>query len=187
VVVLPSWRPDLFHTIAGALWRSGVADDAPATKEADLVDGWMSGDLHYASDDMAPDGSEICLIGSLEKGSLAHCTLRAGAYSAPVRHRTVHEIWYVTEGHGDLWRAPPTGQRSVVSLWPGTGADIPTNTPFQFRATGIGPLRIVLLTMPRWPGPHEAIPEPVGRWPLATGGRSVNVEHLGTIPLLRES
>jgi hypothetical protein len=30
--------------------------------------------------------------------------------------------------------------------------------------TGLDPLQMALLTMPRWPGPEEAIPEPHGRW-----------------------
>ena len=171
LVVLPSWRTELFSTVADGLWRPGVDDDVPPTEEADLVDGWMSGDLHYVRDDVAPNGSEIRLLGSHEKkGSLAHCTLRAGACSVPVRHRTVHEIWYVTEGHGELWRTSPNADESVVLLWPGVGVDIPTGTSFQFRATGAGPLGLVVLTMPSWPGRSEAIPEPVGRWNLATGG-----------------
>ncbi len=121
-------------------------------------------------DQVSPGGgAEIRQLGSMEKGSLVHCTLRGGTCSAPVRHRTVHEIWYVVEGHGELWRAASLTGESVVPLWPGMGADIPPDTAFQFRATGVGPLRLVLLTMPSRPGSSEAIREPEGRWPPATG------------------
>jgi mannose-6-phosphate isomerase-like protein (cupin superfamily) len=168
VVVLPSWRADLFHTIPDGRWPPGVDDETPPTRADELVDGWMSGDLPDVPDYLAPDGSEIRLLGSLVKGNLTHCTLRGGTCSAPVRHRTVHEIWYVLEGHGELWRKLPDGQEEVVSLWPGIGVEIPTHTSFQFRATGADALRMILLTMPRWPGSTEAVLERVGRWPAST-------------------
>lgn len=163
VAVMPSWRAELFHIGEEGVWSPGVDDPMPRTDPAALVDGWMSGDLHYAPDDIAPDSSEIRLLGALEKGGLAHCTLRPGECSGAVRHRTVHEIWYVLEGHGELWRAAPDGQEEIALLWPGVGIDIPVGTSFQFRCTGIGPLRLVLLTMPRWPGPSEAQTVP-GQW-----------------------
>lgn len=46
-------------------------------------------------DYLAPDGSEIRLLVSGEHGGFAHCVLPAGRMSAPVRHRTVEELWYV--------------------------------------------------------------------------------------------
>jgi mannose-6-phosphate isomerase-like protein (cupin superfamily) len=169
VVVLPSWRPELFHTIPDGRWPPGVDKGTPPTRADELVDGWMSGDLPDAPDYLAPNGSEIRLLGSLVKGNLTQCTLRGGACSAPVRHRTVHEIWDVLEGYGELWRKPPGGlEGGVVSLWPGIGVEIPTETSFQFRATGADPLRMVLLTMPSWPGATEAILERVGRWSGST-------------------
>jgi len=58
----------------------------------------MSGDLNAASDCLARDGSEIRLLCGTDRGSLAHCTLHPGSCSSPVRHPTVHEIWYVVEG-----------------------------------------------------------------------------------------
>jgi len=164
VVVLPRWRPELFHIVEDGPWRPGADDRVPPKEGPDLVDGWLSGDLPDAYDYLAPDGSEIRLLGTFDKGSLAHCTLQAGACSVPVRHRSVHEIWYVTEGHGEIWRASPGAAESVDLLWPGVGVDIARGTLFQFRATGAGPLELVILTMPRWPGASEATAELTGRW-----------------------
>jgi mannose-6-phosphate isomerase-like protein (cupin superfamily) len=163
VVVLPTWRPELFHTVDEAIWPPGD-DVMPPTPREDMIDDWLSGDLHVLPDDTAPDGSEIRLLGSFEKGSLAHCALHAGCRSVPTKHRTVHEIWYTIEGHGELWRSPPDDDPSVVRLSPGVGVDIPVGTEFQFQATGTGPLRIILLTMPRWPGRSEAMEVSDGRW-----------------------
>ena len=116
VAVLPSWEPELFHTVDDGVWVPGSNDEAVPSEPSTLVDGWMSGDLHYGYDDLAPDGSDIRLLGAFDKGSLAHCTLNAGQRSTPMRHRTVHEIWYVQEGHGELWRASPDSGESVVPL-----------------------------------------------------------------------
>ena len=70
----------------------------------------------------------------------------------------------VPKGHGELWRSHPDSGESVAPLWPGVSADIPTGAAFQFRSTGVGPLKLVLLTMPRWPGPDEAVPAGPGHW-----------------------
>lgn len=157
VCVLPSWTPDLFHTLPTGRWPAGTDDNTPPTPWTDLVDGWRSGDLPQSYDAIAPDGSEIRLLGAFADGSLSHCTLRTGARSTAVRHRTVHEIWYVVDGFGEIWRRGTDGQEEVTRLAAGTGVDIPVGTSFQFRATGVDPLRIVILTMPRWPGDDEAM------------------------------
>jgi mannose-6-phosphate isomerase-like protein (cupin superfamily) len=162
VVVLPSWRPELFHIVDAGPWTS--LDRDTRTPWEELSGDWFSGDKHHAPDSVAPDGSEIRLLGGVEKGSLGHCTLRQGTTSRPVRHRTVHELWYVIGGHGELWRADPAGEERVDLLWPGVGVDIPTGCAFQFRVTGCEPLEMVLLTMPRWPGANEALPVTDGRW-----------------------
>ena len=164
VVVMPSWQPDLFHVVAGGPWVAETQQILPPTPYDEIVDGWMAGDLHAGSDDIAPDGSEIRLLFSAATGSLVHCTLNAGTTSAPVRHQTVYEIWYVEEGHGEFWTQSPDGGENVVLLRPGLSVDIPTGTAFQFRSTGIGPLRLVLLTMPSWPGPQEAVSVTPGHW-----------------------
>ncbi|MBV6697724.1 cupin domain-containing protein [Kitasatospora aureofaciens] len=91
--------------------------------------------------------------------------LKPGAVTRAVSHATVQELWYVTEGSGQLWRRQ--GDREeTVRLAPGTAASIPLGAAFQFRADedGDGPLRIVAVTMPPWPGTDaEARPEQ-GPW-----------------------
>ena len=150
VVVLPGWAPELFHTVPDGLWSATAHDQAPPTPEADLVDGWMSGDLPGPFDDSASESLEIRRLGGFKRGSLAHCTLHAGTSSKPVSDSTVHEIWYVTEGHGELWRADD-GEVTTALLWPGIGFDIPADTSFQLRATGVGALGAVRLRMPTIP------------------------------------
>ena len=104
---------------------------------------------------LAPDGSEIRPLLELAGGSMAHCTLPPGAVALAVRHATVEELWYVLEGTGEVARRQ--GEREeVVAVGPGACLSIPLGTSFQFRATGEGPLRLVLVTMPPWPGEHEA-------------------------------
>jgi mannose-6-phosphate isomerase-like protein (cupin superfamily) len=164
VVVLPSWRPELFHITDGGRWLPGLTNGAPPTGQAERDDSWLATDLPNAPDYWAPDGSEIRLLGSFERGGLAHCTLPAGFASAPVRHQTVHESWFVLEGYGELWRATTDGEEAVVTLWPGVGVEIATGTAFQFRTTGANSLRIAILTMPQWPGPSEAVPVRSGAW-----------------------
>lgn len=51
---------------------------------------------------LAPDGSEIRLLHSMNGGGLVHCTLPAGRVSKPVYHRTIEEIWFFLGGQGQL-------------------------------------------------------------------------------------
>jgi mannose-6-phosphate isomerase-like protein (cupin superfamily) len=107
-------------------------------------------------DCLAPDGSEIRLLLALAGGSAVHCTLAAGGISRAVRHRTVEEIWFVLDGRGQVWRK--LGDRETVAdLGPGTALTLPLGTHFQFRAAAETPLRILIVTMPPWPGDDEAI------------------------------
>ena len=71
----------------------------------------------------------------------------------PVRHRTVDELWFVTEGHGEMWLLGP-GEVSAepAPIGPGSSLSIPVGTTFQFRNTGSVPLFAVGVTMPPWPG-----------------------------------
>lgn len=105
---------------------------------------------------LAPDGSEIRLLPRLAGGSMVHCTLPPDAVSLAVTHRTVDELWYVLAGTGELWRRQ--GEREeIVPLAPHTAHSIPLGTHFQFRNPGAEPLRLVIVTMPPWPGPDEAV------------------------------
>ncbi len=130
----------------------------------------MNQDIDYTQlpkdyDTLAPDGSEIRLLTQATRGSMVHCTLQPGEVSAPVAHRTVEEVWYCLSGAGQVWRRQGDSER-VVDVGPGASLAIPVGAHFQFKATGDTPLRFIIVTMPPWPGAHEAYPVP-GRWPVA--------------------
>lgn len=132
------------------------AEDSAAT--------FVTKQLGEAYDVLAPDTSEIRLLVSTSRGSLAHGTLPAGRVSLAVTHRTVEEIWYVTGGRGEVWRKH--GDREmVVDVAPGTALTIPTGVQFQFRTAGPEPLRFIMCTMPPWPGEQEAVRVP-DHWPV---------------------
>jgi len=122
------------------------------------------GKLSAPPDAIAPDGSEIRLAGQVRGGSMVHCTLPPGQVTQAVRHRTVEELWLITEGQGEVWRKADGGTGAVTPVQAGTWLTIPLGTHFQFRNTGVEPLVIVIATLPPWPGPEEA--EVVeNRWP----------------------
>lgn len=115
-------------------------------------------------DARAPDGSEIRLLVSGERGSMVHCTLPAGATSLAVRHRTVEEVWCVLGGRGEVWRRLGT-EECVLPVEPGVSLTIPLGAHFQFRTTGPEPLEVLIVTMPPWPGEDEAVRVP-DHWPV---------------------
>jgi mannose-6-phosphate isomerase-like protein (cupin superfamily) len=121
--------------------------------------------LNAGADAIAPDGSEVRLLGATASGSMAHFRLAPGAVSQAVAHRTVEEIWYVVAGRGRLWRRLGE-QENVTALEPGVSATIPLAAHFQFRNDGAGPLDIVAVTLPPWPGQAEAYAV-AGIWPPA--------------------
>ena len=107
------------------------------------------------SDAIAPDGSEVRLLGSLPRGSMAAFRLAPLAVSKAVTHRTVEEIWYFTAGYGRMWRK--LGDREeITEVAPGVSITIPKGTQFQFRCDGGEALDAVAVTMPPWPGADEA-------------------------------
>ena len=108
------------------------------------------------ADALAPDGSEIRLLGAVRGGSVVHCTLPPSRTSLAVRHRTVEEIWYVLGGRGQVWRRQGT-REEVVDVEPGVALTIPLGVHFQFRTVGSEPLRFVIVTIPPWPGAEEAV------------------------------
>ena len=116
---------------------------------------------------LAPDGSEIRELGAVKGGSLVHCVLPPGGISRAVVHSTVDEVWYVVQGRGEVWRANEN-EDSVVDVAPGVALSIEKGCRFQFRNTGDDDLCILIVTMPPWPGAHEARPA-TGRWPAAGG------------------
>jgi mannose-6-phosphate isomerase-like protein (cupin superfamily) len=122
-------------------------------------------------DALAPDGSDVRLLLTLPgHGSLAHFQLAEGATSMAVRHRTVQEVWYFLAGRGEMWRRN-AAREETVTVGPGDCLTIPLGTTFQFRSLGPGPLQVIGVTMPPWPGPDEAVLED-GPWTptIGTGG-----------------
>lgn len=144
-------------------------DEQPADSTAAFDTKQLGGEY----DVLAPDTSEIRLLVSTTRGSLAHGTLPPGRVSLAMAHWTVEEVWYVTEGRGQVWRKQG-GRETVVDVKPGTALTIPTGAHFQFRVTGPEPLRFVMCTMPPWPGEQEAARVP-DHWPVTvtdeSGGR----------------
>jgi mannose-6-phosphate isomerase-like protein (cupin superfamily) len=113
-------------------------------------------------DVLAPDGSEVKILASTARGSMAHFTLPKGQVSQAVAHRTVEEIWYIISGKGEMWRKSES-EETIVLLTAGLSLTIPTGTHFQFRNTGEAPLQAVAVTMPPWPGMNEAYTV-IGKW-----------------------
>jgi mannose-6-phosphate isomerase-like protein (cupin superfamily) len=112
--------------------------------------------LPVEPDVSAPDGSDVRILLSLARGSMAHFTLKPGQISRAIQHRSVDEIWYITAGKGEMWRRAQDAEE-VSKLIPGISLTIPAGTQFQFRATGKVPLEAVAITMPPWPGEQEAV------------------------------
>ena len=112
--------------------------------------------------ELAPDGSEIRPLVKLKGGSYVHCTLQSKRTSFPVSHRTVDEMWYFIGGKGKVWRKLGEHEEEV-EVGPGFCITIPQGTHFQFQNTGSEPLRFLIVTMPPWPGNHEAV-RVKGRW-----------------------
>jgi mannose-6-phosphate isomerase-like protein (cupin superfamily) len=106
-------------------------------------------------DVLAPDGSEVRILASTSRGSMAHFTLPPGQVSLTVAHHTVEEIWYIISGTGQMWRKNSDGE-TIVDLSTGLSLTIPVATHFQFRNDGVEPLKAVAITMPPWPGMEEA-------------------------------
>ncbi|HXJ64866.1 MAG TPA: cupin domain-containing protein [Actinomycetota bacterium] len=119
--------------------------------------------LPGSPDVVAPDGSDVRVLLTLEGGGMAHFELAPGRTSRAVAHRTVAELWYVLAGHGEMWRRQAE-REEIVPMEPGVCLSIPTGTRFQFRSIGNTGLSVLGVTMPPWPGPDEAF-EVDGIWP----------------------
>lgn len=107
------------------------------------------------ADAVAPDGSEVRLLATATRGSMAQFTLPPGAISKPVAHHSVEEVWLVMAGRGRMWRKRGDSEETV-ELSPGVSLVIPAGASFQFRNDGDVPLECVGTTMPPWPGMEEA-------------------------------
>ncbi len=136
---------------------SGTESQLPLSRRADQPDVY------------APDGSEIRLLTDARHGavkaSVVEVTLPAGQVSRPVYHRTVEEIWYILEGHGQVWRCPAGTDAASVAPQDVSAGDalvIPTGWRFQFAAGPHAALRFLCHTTPPWPGEDEAVPAETG-------------------------
>ena len=114
-------------------------------------------------DATAPDGSDVRLLVTSPRGSMAHIELAPGEVSEAMMHNTVEELWFITAGEGEMWRK--LGElEEVTQLHPGLSLSIPIGTHFQFRNTNEeDPLEAVAVTMPPWPGDNEAVAVK-GKW-----------------------
>lgn len=119
--------------------------------------------LGAAADATAPDGSEVRLLVTAARGSMAHFTLGPGQVSRAVAHRSVEEVWFFIHGLGRMWRSLGDDE-SILEVKAGLSINIPPGTSFQFRCDSAGPLQAVGVTMPPWPGMDEAY-EVKGLWP----------------------
>jgi mannose-6-phosphate isomerase-like protein (cupin superfamily) len=112
--------------------------------------------LRDLPDAIAPDGSEVRILCSTGRGSLAHFTLPPHAVSKAMVHRTVEEVWYFLSGRGQIWRRF-LEHEEIVDVGPRVSITIPVGAHFQFRSVSHEPLTAVGTTMPPWPGEGEAV------------------------------
>lgn len=179
VAVMPQWRRQYHHIDIDQHWFDGSSrsmveqgNPAPGSHTVHYYD--VATKPSYA----APDGSLIYLLGDEESGGLAECVLPPASATVPIHHRTVEELWYVISGDGEISRREGTLPPELTKLAAGTCIDIGQRITFQFRNIGVElPLRMLLLTMPRWPGPDEAVAVPA----LATWDFSVRASQTNTI------
>ena len=118
--------------------------------------------LGEAPTEPAPDGSRVSVLLRLDTLSTVHVVLPPGQVSRAVVHRRVSEVWYITQGLGQMWRELD-GQEDTLSLEPGVSLSLPVGTRFQFRAAPDQALCALCITTPPWPGGDEAMPAP-GPW-----------------------
>ena len=106
-------------------------------------------------DAIAPDGSEVRLLCSGSRGSMAHFSLPSGQVSRAVAHHSIEEVWYFLAGRGRFWRKRGMDQ-DIVHVSEGVSVSIPPGTHFQFRNDGDEALAAVGVSMPPWSGEGEA-------------------------------
>ena len=104
---------------------------------------------------VAPDGMDVRILLGTTGGSMAHFELGPGEVTTAIGHRTVDEIWFFLGGAGELWRSEDDDSE-VLAVEQGMCISILAGTRFQMRCAGDGPLSVVSVTMPPWPGDGEA-------------------------------
>ena len=133
------------------------------SKVISQVSGFITRTINAQPDAIAPDGSEVRLLATAARGSMAHFMLPPGKISKAVAHKTVEEVWYFVAGQGRMWRRLG-GAEEVIEINPGVSISIPVGAHFQFRCDGDVALEAIGVTMPPWPGMAEAF-EVAGIWP----------------------
>lgn len=113
--------------------------------------------LPTAVDAIAPDGSEVRILCSGARGSMAHFSLPGGQASLAVAHHGIEEVWYFLAGRGRFWRKQGADEE-IVEVSAGMSITIPPGTHFQFRNDGDEALVAIGVSMPPWPGEDEAYP-----------------------------
>ena len=111
--------------------------------------------LPPSPDAVSPAGADIRFIMDGASGNMIHSTVPPGQVNRATVHATVSEFWHVLEGDGEIWRRDGSEEK-VTRLLPGVSIDIPVGTEFQYRNVGAEPLKFICITMPPWPGDHEA-------------------------------
>jgi len=111
--------------------------------------------LPEVADAKSPAGADIRFIMDRTTGNMIHSTVPSGQINRATIHKTVSEFWYILEGDGEIWRRDGNDEQ-ITRLVPGVSIDIPVGTAFQYRNVGTQPLKFVCISMPPWPGDHEA-------------------------------
>ena len=110
--------------------------------------------LPESPDARSPAGAEIRYLMGGTTGDMINSTVPPGQVNRATVHATVSEFWHVLACEGQIWRRDGSGEQTT-DLTPGVSIDIPVGTAFQYRCTG-AELQFVCVTMPPWPGHHEA-------------------------------
>jgi mannose-6-phosphate isomerase-like protein (cupin superfamily) len=111
--------------------------------------------LPSVPDARSPAGAEIRYLMEGDTGNMIHATVPPGQVNRATVHATVSEFWHVLSGEGQIWRRDGNGEE-ITDLRSGVSIDIPVGTAFQYRCTGAEPLRFLCVSMPPWPGDHDA-------------------------------
>lgn len=111
--------------------------------------------LPSVADAKSPAGADIRFTMNGATGNMIHSTDPPGQINKATIHETVSEFWYILEGEGEIWRRDDDEEK-VTSLVAGVSIDIPVGTVFQYRNVGTSPIKFVCISMPPWPGDHEA-------------------------------
>ncbi len=106
-------------------------------------------------DAQSPAGADIRFIMDGPTGNMIQSTVPPGQINRATVHETVSEFWFVLEGEGEIWRRDDTDE-TITRLSAGVSIDIPVGTAFQYRNVGTAPLKFICISMPPWPGDHEA-------------------------------